>query len=307
MSSFTLNGNASWLLCQNLNERIQKSKHQSISLPFACLLVWLCVCFSPRNLSYYVNRKGHGKIDFKSLARTVSKNWRNISEERKKACLEIVKKDKIRHAKEMREWKETKAYLEEQQRLLEPIPLDSSVPAPSYTVLDEPYPQDSMEGVLVLHRTNTAASPHGGVAPATAQPALIPVQDNNNNTSDLFPTTTADNASFNFDGNPMSFLQQSSLPNSMTSFATNRFSNTVSRPSSTTSSMGFPLPSVGANDTTSSHAPPGTTPYIPPAVASVLDSLPPDPSIQQVLEMANQLDPESRDFLLQAIFNGSSQ
>ena len=51
--------------------------------------------------------KGHGKIGFQALARTVSAHWKIASEEYKNYCVELAKQDRIRFETEMAEYKAT--------------------------------------------------------------------------------------------------------------------------------------------------------------------------------------------------------
>lgn len=59
-----------------------------------------------------VYSRGHGKIGFYDLARTISANWKKITIEQKAECLRIVALDRERFEKEMEEFKATKAWLE---------------------------------------------------------------------------------------------------------------------------------------------------------------------------------------------------
>lgn len=50
-------------------------------------------------------KKGHGKIGFAELGRTISRNWKAVSADQKPYYYELAKLDKKRYVREMEEWR----------------------------------------------------------------------------------------------------------------------------------------------------------------------------------------------------------
>lgn len=57
-------------------------------------------------------RKTHGKIGFQDLARTISANWKTLSDDKREVYLERARVDKERYWKEKQAWQESVAALE---------------------------------------------------------------------------------------------------------------------------------------------------------------------------------------------------
>lgn len=59
--------------------------------------------------------RGHGKIEFEALTKTIASRWKNATQDQKDECLRLVALDRQRYEKEMQEYRTTQAWMQSVQ------------------------------------------------------------------------------------------------------------------------------------------------------------------------------------------------